>query len=204
MSDRGYIANTPDTFGERDQEDRSHENGSEGDMEIEENQWHTLNLVKSYLKDNREEHESSFSSSIINEGEPTDVVEPKRRDHKIHFGDAIEKQYEEEVYHNQEGEEEAEDQPFSQEEEYILTIDDIRDQIKIQKLKIEESLKIVNDQRLSQRKVNRVSFFTKQKYLTVLCRGGNKQTQSINSTAWTGAQGQIAYLVRKSFISFVN
>ena len=119
-------------------------------MNLDRNQSHTLKLISENMKYIREESESKSSSMIMNEDEPSDPIQPKRKEQKIHFGDILEKQFEEEAYEDQE--EEAEEQPYLHEEEYVLTVDDIRDQINKRKLKIEESLKKIHDIRLNQRK----------------------------------------------------
>ena len=142
-------ASTPVTFEDGEPVDyRSHEIESGDDMEIERNPRHTVNLLSSQLDNICEESDSKASSVIMHEeDESMEVIQKK--EHKIHFGEIVEKQFEDEAL--EEGEDEIEEQQYYQ-EEYIPSIDDIKAKIKLQKQKIEDSIRTINDQRLQSRK----------------------------------------------------
>lgn len=129
-------------------------------MDVERNQSHTFKMIASNLNYIREETESKSSSVIMNDDENDDGSHHKKKDRaKIHFGDVMEKQFIDEQNECQEEEEEVDDQPYLQQDEYVPTVQDIRQQISARKSMIKEAERKIRDQRLNYREKIRCKCF---------------------------------------------
>jgi len=149
---------TPATIGDIEpMDERSHEADSLDDMDVERNPRYALNMLANNLDGIREESESKASSEFGIDDERLGFQRP-HREHKIHFGEVVEKEFEEDNFDSPADEDEEDEAPSDRCGDHVLTLDSIRAAIKSQRSKIAESLAWADEQRARQKaKPDRVS-----------------------------------------------
>lgn len=149
-------SSTPATLGEaQDIEDMVEEEPYEDEDEMEvEGQSRTIyKKAGNFLDDIQEEPDSRPSSVIFHESPPRESMAIDKKNVKLHFGDVIEKEIDEEKpYEYQEYEEEEEEEQPGYREAYVMNIDDIRARIKNNKIALQQSLTKLNQERMIQRR----------------------------------------------------
>lgn len=170
----------------------------EDEMEVE---GHTRTIYKkagNFLDDIQEELDSKPSSVIFHESPVRESMAVDKKNVKLHFGDVIEKEFEEEKpYEYQEYEEEEEEEQPAYREAYVMNIDDIRARIKTNKIALQQSLTKLNEERVFQRRTIPVYDLMK-----LSCRNGfNNQMLFLKSASSVNA---VLGAVKMSFSSHLD